>query len=51
MLYGGALSAEVEVALCERLALVVNVRQRALGGSSIGAFHTLFGFGFKFSFH
>ena len=51
MLYGGALSAEVEAALCERLALVVNIRQRALGGSSLGAFHTLFGLGFKFTFN
>jgi len=47
-LYGGALTFETEIYLSDWLVLLVNVRQRALAGSSIGVFNTQFGTGIKF---
>ena len=47
-LYGGALTAEVETYLCDKVVFLVSVRERALAGSTVGTFHTQFGFGFKF---
>lgn len=47
-LYGGALSAEIETYLCDKVVFLVSIRERALAGSTIGTFHTQFGFGFKF---
>ena len=47
-LYGGALSAEVETFLSDRVVFLLSVRERVLGGSTVGTFHTQIGFGFKF---
>jgi hypothetical protein len=47
-LYGGAITLETEVFLTDWAVLVANVRERALAGSSIGAFNTQFGLGIKF---
>ncbi len=46
-LYGGALSLEVETFLSDRLALLINIRERILYGSSINKFHMQIGFGIK----
>lgn len=46
-LYGGAVSLEVEVFLTDRFALLVNARERVLGGSSVNLFHTQVGAGVK----
>ena len=47
-IYGGALTFETEIFLIDRIALLVNVRQRVLFGSSVGRFNTQFGTGIKF---
>ena len=46
-LYGGAVTLEAEIFIIDRLVLLVNVRQRALAGSSVGVFNTQFGVGIK----
>ena len=47
-IYGGALTFETEIFLIDRIALLINVRQRVLFGSSVGRFNTQFGTGIKF---
>jgi hypothetical protein len=47
-LYGGAITLEMEIFLTDRLVLLVNVRERVLGGSSVGIFNTQLGTGLKF---
>jgi hypothetical protein len=47
-LYGGALTLETETYLDDTLVLLVFIRERILGGSSIGKLHTQFGIGFKY---
>ena len=47
-IYGGALTFETEIFIIDRIALLVNVRQRVLFGSSVGRFNTQFGTGIKF---
>lgn len=47
-IYGGALSLEVETYLADRIALLVNIRERCLWGGSTGHFHTQYGIGVKF---
>ncbi|WP_291528657.1 conjugal transfer protein TraO [Bacteroides sp. UBA939] len=47
-LYGGAVTFEVETYLSDRIVLLLNVRERILGGSSINMFHTQIGGGFRF---
>lgn len=47
-LYGGAFTLEMEVYLSDWLVLLVNVRERLLGGSSVGLLNTQFGTGLKF---
>jgi hypothetical protein len=47
-LYGGAVTFEIETYLSERIVLLLNVRERILGGSSINLFHTQIGGGIKF---
>jgi len=47
-IYGGALTFETEIFLIDRIALLVNVRQRGVFGSSVGRFNTQFGTGLKF---
>ena len=46
--YGGALSLELESYITDRIALLVNVRERCLWGGSTGHFHTQYGIGLKF---
>ena len=47
-IYGGALTLELEAYLTDRVALLVNARERMLFGSDIGKFHTQVGLGLKF---
>ncbi len=47
-LYGGAVTFEIETYLSDRMVLLLNVRERILGGSSINLFHTQIGVGIKF---
>jgi hypothetical protein len=47
-LYGGAITLETEIFLMDRLALLANIRERALAGSSVGLFNTQFALGIKF---
>ena len=47
-IYGGALTLELEAYLTDRIALLVNARERALFGSDIGKFHTQVSLGLKF---
>jgi len=47
-LYGGAVTFEIETYLSDRIVLLLNVRERILGGSSINLFHTQIGVGIKF---
>jgi hypothetical protein len=47
-LYGGAITFETEIFLTDWLVLLANIRERALGGSSIDVFNTQFGLGLKF---
>jgi hypothetical protein len=47
-LYGGALTLEMETYLSDRIVFLVNVRERLLGGSSVGNLNTQFGLGLKF---
>lgn len=46
--YGAALTLELETYLTDRMVLLLNVRERAMFGSSIGTFHTQVGIGMKF---
>lgn len=46
-LYGGAVTFEIETFLSDRIVLLLNVRERILGGSSINLFHTQIGAGIK----
>lgn len=47
-IYGGAITLELETYLSDRIVLLLNLRERALWGSSIGHFSTQFGAGVKF---
>jgi hypothetical protein len=47
-LFGGALTLEMETYLSDRIVLLVNVRERLLGGSSVGNLNTQLGLGLKF---
>ncbi|MFV0588006.1 conjugal transfer protein TraO [Bacteroides reticulotermitis] len=47
-LYGGAISFEIETYLTDRLVLLLNARERVLGGSAVNKFHTQIGLGIKF---
>lgn len=47
-LYGGAVSFEIETYLTDRLVLLLNARERVLGGSAVNKFHTQIGLGIKF---
>jgi hypothetical protein len=46
-LYGGALTLEMETYLSDRIVFLVNVRERLLGGSSVGNLNTQIGLGIK----
>lgn len=47
-IYGGAVTLELETYLSDKVVLLLNARERAVWGSSIGHFHTTFGAGIKF---
>ena len=47
-IHGGALTLELEAYLTDRVALLLNARERALFGSDIGKFHTQVSLGLKF---
>lgn len=47
-IYGGAVTLELETYLSDRVVLLLNARERAVWGSSIGHFHFQFGAGIKF---
>ncbi len=47
-LYGAALTLETEIFLVDWAALLLNVRERALFGSSVGKFNTQIGLGIRF---
>lgn len=47
-IYGGVLTLELEAYLTDRVALLLNARERALFGSDIGKFHTQVSLGLKF---
>jgi hypothetical protein len=51
LLYGGALTLELETFITDRIILLVNARERVLWGSSIGMFSTQLGTGIKFIFN
>lgn len=46
--FGGAVTLELETYITDQVVFLVNVRQRALFGSTVGKFHTQFGVGLKF---
>lgn len=46
-IYGGAVTLELETYLSDKVVLLLNARERALWGSSIGHFHFTFGAGIK----
>ena len=48
VIYGGALTLDVEFYVADRIALLANLRERCLWGNSTGHFHTQFGLGVKF---
>lgn len=47
-IYGATLTLELETYLTDRMILLLNVRERAMFGSSIGTFHTQVAVGMKF---
>jgi len=47
-LYGAALTLETEIFLTDWTVLLINVRERALPGSSVGKFNTQIGLGIRF---
>ena len=47
-IYGSVLTLELEAYLTDRVALLLNARERMLFGSDIGKFHTQVGLGLKF---
>lgn len=48
LLYGGAVTLELERYMTDRLVLLLNMRERIMLGTSIGKFHTQFGLGLKY---
>jgi len=51
VIYGGALTMELESYLSDRLVLLLNARERCLWGSSTGRFHSQLGLGIKYIFN
>lgn len=47
-LYGAAAAVELEYYLDDRYIFLGSIKQRVLGGSSVGMYHTLFGVGIKY---
>jgi hypothetical protein len=48
VIYGGALTMELESYLSDHLVLLLNARERCMWGGSTGHFHTQFGIGIKY---
>ena len=47
-LYGGAVTLEADAYLTDRIVFFLSGRERVLGGTTTGHFHTQFGVGIKF---
>lgn len=47
-IYGGAISAEIETFITDRIVFLIRARERVVFGGEIGRFHFQFGAGFKF---
>jgi hypothetical protein len=47
-IYGSAITLEAETYLTDRIILLLTARERILGGTTTGHFHTQFGLGLKF---
>lgn len=48
MVWGGAATMQAETYLSDKAVLFIHVKERALGGTTFGHFHTLLGVGFRF---
>ena len=51
LLYGGAVTLEVDAYLTDRIILSLTGRERILWGTTTGHFHAQFGLGVKFIIH
>ena len=49
--YGGEIALRGEAYLCDRVALLLTLRERVTGGSSVSRFHTLLGAGLRIMIH
>lgn len=49
--YGGEIALRGEAYLCDRVALLLTLRERVTGGSSVARFHTLLGAGLRIMIH
>ena len=49
--YGGEIVLRGEAYLCDRVALLLTLRERVTGGSSVARFHTLLGAGLRIMIH
>lgn len=47
-IWGGALTAQFEAYLSDKIVFLLNVKERGLSGSSVGTFHTQMGVGLRF---
>lgn len=50
-IYGGEITLSGEAYLCDRVALLLTLRERVTGGSSVSRFHTLLGAGLRIMIH
>ena len=50
-IYGGEITLRGEAYLCDRVALLLTLRERVTGGSSVARFHTLLGAGLRIMIH
>ena len=49
--YSGEIALRGEAYLCDRVALLLTLRERVTGGSSVARFHTLLGAGLRIMIH
>ena len=50
-IYGGEITLSGEAYLCDRAVLLLMLRERIMGGSSVSCFHTLLGVGLRIMIH
>ena len=48
VVYGGAVTLDMEIYIADRIALLANIRERCLWGGDTKKFHTQYGLGIKF---